>query len=56
MPKKIDDASLTKGQLRKLNALCKSLGRDIADKAFSELAHGKRCPSESRGVFGGFTA
>ncbi len=36
MPKKIDDASLTKGQLRKLNALRKSLGRDIADKAFSQ--------------------
>ena len=36
MPKKIDDAGLTKGQLRKLNALRKSLGSDIADKAFSE--------------------
>ena len=28
--------SLTKGQLRKLNALRKSLGNQIADKAFTE--------------------
>ena len=28
--------SLTKGQLRKLNALRKSLGNQIADKAFKE--------------------
>jgi hypothetical protein len=31
-----DEKQLTKGQLRKLNALRKSLGEDIADKAFSE--------------------
>lgn len=33
---KIDENTLTKGQLRKLNALRKSLGIEIADKAFSE--------------------
>lgn len=32
----IDEKGLTKGQLRKLNALRKSLGEDIADKAFAE--------------------
>ena len=33
---KIDEKSLTKGQLRKLGALRKSLGDKIAEKAFSE--------------------
>ena len=32
----LDEKGLTKGQLRKLNALRKSLGEDIANKAFSE--------------------
>ena len=32
----IDEASLTKGQLRKLNALRRSLGRTIADEAFAK--------------------
>lgn len=32
----IDEGSLTKGELRKLIALRKSLGQDIADKAFAE--------------------
>ena len=40
MPKqtkpKFNENELTKGQIRKLNALRKSLGDDIADKAFSE--------------------
>ena len=31
-----DQASLTKGQLRKLNALRKSIGDDLADAAFSK--------------------
>ncbi len=35
MPK-IDMKSLTKGQLRKLNALKKSVGDDIGEKAFAE--------------------
>lgn len=34
--KKFDEKQLTKGELRKLNALRKSLGEDIANKAFSE--------------------
>lgn len=33
---RIHEKDLTKGQLRKLNALRKSLGKDIADKAFAE--------------------
>ena len=32
----IDESGLTKGQRRKLNALRKSIGRDIADRAFLE--------------------
>ena len=32
----IDETSLTKGQLRKLNALRKSLGPVIADEAFAK--------------------
>ena len=32
----IDETTLTKGQLRKLNALRKSIGDKIADGAFSE--------------------
>ncbi len=34
--KGIDESALSKGELRKLNALRKSLGPAIADKAFSE--------------------
>lgn len=33
---RIDETTLTKGQLRKLNALRKSIGDKIADGAFSE--------------------
>ncbi len=40
MPKKagpeFDEGTLTKGQLRKLNALRKSLGDTIADEAFAK--------------------
>ena len=32
----IDEATLSKGQLRKLNALRKSLGSSIADEAFAK--------------------
>ena len=32
----IDQSTLTKGQIRKLNALCKSIGNDIAEDAFSK--------------------
>lgn len=33
---RVDESTLTKGELRKLNALRKSLGTTIADKAFAE--------------------
>ena len=40
MPRKtkprVDEKNLTKGQIRKLNALRKSLGDDIAERAFAE--------------------
>ena len=32
----IDESNLTKGQVRKLNALRKSVGNDIAEDAFSK--------------------
>ena len=32
----IDEGTLTKGQLRKLNALRKSIGPEIAERAFAE--------------------
>ena len=32
----IDQSTLTKGQIRKLNALRKSVGEDIADAAFTK--------------------
>jgi hypothetical protein len=35
-PASIDEKSLSKGQVRKLNALRKSLGDDIAERAFAE--------------------
>ena len=35
----IDHSTLTKGQIRKLNALRKSVGNDIAEDAFT------KCPS-----------
>ncbi len=39
MPKKkttIDEAELTKGELRKLNALRKSIGEELANEAFTK--------------------
>ena len=33
---RIDESTLTKGQRRKLNALRKSIGEEIAERAFSE--------------------
>ena len=42
----IDEASLKKGELRKLNALRKSLGRTIADEAFAKwLDQGREAPA-----------
>ena len=44
---KIDLKSLTKGQLRKLNALKKSVGDEIGEKAFAEwLATDKKAEVE----------
>ena len=41
----IDEAALTKGQLRKLNALRKSVGPAIADEAFAKwLAQAAETP------------
>ena len=36
----INESNLSKGQLRKLNALRKSLGDDIANRAFAEWMSG----------------
>lgn len=36
MAKSFDEGNLTKGQLRKLNALRKSIGPEIAERAFAE--------------------
>ena len=44
----IKEKTLTKGQLRKLTALRKSLGKKIADKAFAEWS--KEQPSAKRGA------
>ncbi len=33
---KLDEKALTKGELRKLNALRKSVGEDVGEKAFVE--------------------
>lgn len=35
-PARIDEGALTKGQLRKLNALRKSVGDEIGERAFAE--------------------
>lgn len=35
-PQAIDESALNKGQLRKLNALRKSVGDDIGERAFAE--------------------
>ncbi len=45
----IDEASLRKGELRKLNALRKSLGQAIADEAFAKwLDQGREVPAVDR--------
>ncbi len=52
-PSGIDLGALTKGQIRKLSALRKSLGERIADKAFSEWlksgANEKATPADKSG-------
>lgn len=45
----IDEAALTKGQVRKLNALRRSLGPAIADEAFAKwLAQPAEAPEADR--------
>ncbi len=45
----IDQSTLTKGQVRKLNALRKSVGNDIGEKAFGKwLATQSKTPKEVR--------
>ena len=45
----IDQSTLTKGQIRKLNALRKSLGNDIAEDAFSKwMKSQSQTPKEVR--------
>ncbi len=42
----IDVKALTKGEIRKLTALRKSLGNDIADEAFAKWLTNKPSPAE----------
>ena len=45
----IDQSTLTKGQIRKLNALRKSIGDDIAEDAFSKwMKTQSKTPKETR--------
>jgi len=45
----IDQSALTKGQIRKLNALRKSIGDDIAENAFSKWMKSQtKTPKEVR--------
>ena len=45
----IDESTLTKGQIRKLNALRKSVGDDIAENAFSKwMKSQSQAPKENR--------
>ena len=45
----IDQSTLTKGQVRKLNALRKSVGKDIADDAFTKwMKTQSKTPKEVR--------
>ena len=47
MPKAFKEDQLSKGQARKLTALRKSLGDDIADKAFAEWMTSRPEPVET---------
>ncbi len=41
---KLDEKALTKGELRKLNALRKSVGEDVGEQAFVEWLRKKPAP------------
>ena len=43
---RIDESTLTKGQLRKLNALRKSVGQDIGERAFAEWLASRQAATE----------
>ena len=43
---RLDESTLTKGQLRKLNALRKSVGRDIGERAFAEWLASRQAAAE----------
>ena len=46
---KIDQSTLTKGRIRKLNALRKSIGDDIAEDAFDKwMVYQSKTPKEVR--------
>ncbi len=42
---RIDESALTKGQLRKLNALKKSVGDEVGERAFTEWLAGQEAAS-----------
>ena len=49
----IDQSTLTKGQVRKLNALGKSVGNDIAENAFGKwMKNQSKTPKEVRDPVG----
>ena len=52
MPRKvnIDESSLTKMEIRKLNALRKSIGDDLGAKAFTEWYKNRPAPKASQPV------
>ena len=43
---RIDESTLTKGQVRKLKALRKSVGRDIGERAFAEWLASQQAATE----------
>ncbi len=43
--KRVDESTLTRMEIRKLNALRKSVGDEIADQAFAEWLANKPAPS-----------
>ena len=44
----IDETGLTKGQVRKLNALRKSVGDDLAEEVFTKWLERGGCPHKPR--------
>ena len=44
----IDESNLTKGQIRKLNALRKSIGNEIAEEAFAKWLSSQRTETKDK--------